>query len=440
MTSSSISNAFRVPSKDIEALIAGQLITVLPQAWMDIGKQFALYLDQPESQTVLIQAWARCEFYQMLDESKPLDILAKLINRSFEELTEVVNQRGHISLAYLRVYLLPQSIEIPANSHSQFIPLLHSLYVSDDLPALSDRDFEVQKQRLLNLEPPESLFEKIERKLEEAEDLRQIESENRKDWIGRIANVGNSSEGNDFEKLVRKGLIELGFSTTNTKFKEFLDPDKCGGAGGLDFYCDTPFAVVGECKATKSEKVPDGAAAQLVKLGFKHLQKGYDSCVKIIMAAGKLTDDAELTAIGNQMNVIRPETLQRLVELKSTHIGAINLLELKSCLEQVPHGESADGKLNDFIKKVQVEIMVRSQLVQTVKEEQEHNQYVSVTEIRSTYNAKYVTDLKQRLDDPVVKEILIELSSPLAGYLGRVEENGKKCDRFYYLRDLPCNT
>jgi len=24
----------------------------------------------------------------------------------------------------------------------------------------------------------------------------------------------------------------------------------------------------------------------------------------------------------------------------------------------------------------------------------------------------------------------------LAGYLGRVEENGKKCDRFYYLRDL----
>jgi hypothetical protein len=30
-----------------------------------------------------------------------------------------------------------------------------------------------------------------------------------------------------------------------------------------------------------------------------------------------------------------------------------------------------------------------------------------------------------------------ELSSALAGYLGRVEEAGKKCDRFYYLRDLP---
>ena len=31
----------------------------------------------------------------------------------------------------------------------------------------------------------------------------------------------------------------------------------------------------------------------------------------------------------------------------------------------------------------------------------------------------------------------IKLSSPLAGYLGRVEEGGKKGDRFYYLRDLP---
>ncbi len=38
-----------------------------------------------------------------------------------------------------------------------------------------------------------------------------------------------------------------------------------------------------------------------------------------------------------------------------------------------------------------------------------------------------------------VKESGIKLSSPLVGYLGRVEENGKKCDRFYYLRDLPCD-
>ncbi|MFO0542428.1 MAG: DUF1802 domain-containing protein, partial [Pseudanabaena sp.] len=72
-----------------------------------------------------------------------------------------------------------------------------------------------------------------------------------------------------------------------------------------------------------------------------------------------------------------------------------------------------------------------------VKEEQDGNQYVSVTEIRSTYNAKYVRYPQLRLDDSVVKDLLIELSSPLAGYLGRVEADGKQCDRFYYLRDLP---
>jgi|JFJP01.1.fsa_nt_gi mRNA interferase MazF len=35
-----------------------------------------------------------------------------------------------------------------------------------------------------------------------------------------------------------------------------------------------------------------------------------------------------------------------------------------------------------------------------------------------------------------VKESGIELSSPLAGYLGRVKGDGEKGDRFYYLRDL----
>jgi hypothetical protein len=113
---------------------------------------------------------------------------------------------------------------------------------------------------------------------------------------------------------------------------------------------------------------------------------------------------------------------------------------LKSCLEAQPFGESANSKLLDFIQKVESEIRLRSHIVQTVKEEQDGNQYVSVTEIRSTYNAKYVTDPKQKLIDSVVKDLLIELSSPLAGHLGRVEENGKKCDRFYYLRDLPCDT
>jgi hypothetical protein len=34
------------------------------------------------------------------------------------------------------------------------------------------------------------------------------------------------------------------------------------------------------------------------------------------MAAGQLTADVDQTAIGNEMNVLRPETLERLIKLK----------------------------------------------------------------------------------------------------------------------------
>ena len=147
------------------------------------------------------------------------------------------------------------------------------------------------------------------------------------------------------------------------------------------------------------------------------------------------------------MNVLRPETLERLVQLKARHDGSINLQELKNRLTQnpldiedktqTPFGVESDQRINAYVDEVEQELKLRSQIVQTVKEEQDGNQYVSVTEIRSTYNAKYVRYPQLRLDDSVVKDLLIELSSPLAGYLGRVEEDGKKCDRFYYLRDLP---
>jgi len=37
-------------------------------------------------------------------------------------------------------------------------------------------------------------------------------------------------------------------------------------------------------------------------------------------------------------------------------------------------------------------------------------------------------------------QIIKMISSPLAGYLGRDKSDGGKGDRFYYLRDLPCDT
>lgn len=63
------------------------------------------------------------------------------------------------------------------------------------------------------------------------------------------------------------------------------------------------------------------------------------------------------------------------------------------------------------------------------------HQSFTVTEIRVHYNVTH----NPRLNDEVAHDLLIELSSPLTGYLGRIKGSDWKSDRFYFLRDLPIN-
>jgi hypothetical protein len=253
-------------------------------------------------------------------------------------------------------------------------------------------------------------------------------------WVQKIADVGNSSDGHTFEKLVRKSLIELGFNNSTSKLQASLDPNATGGAGGLDFYADIPYQIVGECKASKNDKVPDGTAAQLIKLGYKHLQQKYERCIKLIVAAGELTSAAQLTAVGNKINIIRPETLQRLVELQVQHRKCVDLLKLKEYLQQEPFG-LADDKVNNYINKVRQVIKVRSHIVEAVKQLGEVGSEHPIVAIRVQYNAVFAKEQSSKLDDLSVHNLLIELSSPLTGYLGR-KKGSDGSDRFYYLRDL----
>jgi hypothetical protein len=509
----SLPTALCLPVPDIEALIQGQTIAVLPEIFLRPGQRFYLYpveistveidkhyrtnflpiaktawkkfhkpgillqpqqlnlietdqqLQLPLSQNnVLIKSWAKCELCRTLDKTESLDILSQLTIWKQERFDEILQNRPHFFLAYLRVYHLDKPLEIPAIPNIQeklgkFAPLPNNISVSEAKPVLSDQVFNQRKQQLENRQTP------LHPELEELQSLllpiannnpaaQQLEQEIRVflgwnnqrvkhtldpdlTWIKNIAKVGNSSDGNEFEKLVRKSLIKLGFSSSNTNTKANLDSDKLGGAGGLDFYCEYPYPVIGECKATKTEKVVDSTVAQLVKLGLKHLQEEYNSCIKIIMAAGKLATDTEKTAQGNKMNVIRPETLQKLVTLKAKHPGSIDLLNLKQDLEKKPFGEEADDKINKYIDKVEQEIKLRSHIIQVVKEMTQLNNQnnVTVIEIRTYYNAIY----KSNLTNEIVQEILIELSSPLTGYLGRIKEDDWTKDRFYYLRDLAIN-
>jgi hypothetical protein len=479
-----INTALCLPAPDAEALIRGNIITVLSQTFISPGKQFAIYpsdgsgnllpsqkhyqsrfllfvesaFSSLNPDLVATRNWARCELCQVLTDPQALQAISKLTIWSLDALSEIVLQRGQVFLAYLRVYLLSNPIEISPSTSGQFIGL-SPIYTDESNPVLSDRTFAQRRHQLENLLPPQHPeLEELQTEIFLSSELSSsdkllldndlklylgwsqsnpaVQTDTDLDWIKRIAEVGNSSDGNEFERLVRKGFIKLGFSNSgnNENLRDSLNPEKVGGAGGLDFYCDTPYSLVGECKATKTDKVPDGTAAQLVKLGYKHLQRQYNRCIKIIMAAGELTEDAELTASGNEMNVIRPETLQRLVELKAKYPGSIDLLALKPCLAEEPFGEAADGKLNRYIDTAWSNIKLRSHLIQLVKKA---NREVGIEYLSGSFDSSNSPSPIFNLQD--MHEILVELSSTLTGYLGREKGSDWRSDRFYFLRDLPCD-
>ncbi|MBE9129162.1 MULTISPECIES: DUF1802 family protein [unclassified Coleofasciculus] len=479
-----LQTALCLPAPDIEALIQGRSIAALPRIFVNPGREFALYpsetssnalpteqyyrsnflpaaqksLAELGSETVVIKAWAKCELCQVLDESEPLDFLSKLTVWTKEALEQTRLQRGHIFLAYLRVYRLPQPVEIPVNPNPRFVPLPQPLTITQATPVLSNTFFEQRCRQMQERQPPQYIeLEELQSAIaslsdtnlaakELDQDIRiflgwnSSESVGRLDsdlvWIKTIAEVGNSSNGHEFEKLVRKSLLKLGFTNSRNDPKASLDPEATGGAGGLDFYCELPYPVVGECKSTKTERVPDGTPAQLIKLGYKHLQDHFNQCLKLIVAAGELTKPALKTAEGNKISVIRPETLQRLVELQAQHQGSIELLKLKACLQEA-YG-LADDKIEQYIVQVYQDIAVRSHIVRLVKNYLENTGFERAS-VDSLHGAYVSSTPPQSLKPQELHEILIELSSPLTGYLGRRKGENWRSDRFYFLRDLPIN-
>ena len=484
---STVSIALNFPAPEVEALMQGRMIVANSRTFIAPGRIFALNpsalsiflpiediyhasflsiaktaLEDFNSRPVAIKAWAVCELCQILDNSTHLDAVAKLTVWTVEALKEFLSRQQRIFLTYLRVYRFPEQIEFHTYSRSQFVNLPNSLDTSKTSPVLESHIFNQRKQQLIELRLPahlelEELITAIASLIPPTPAAQTLCQEVKAligwslegsyglvdsdlGWIRELVNIGNSSDGYAFEKLVRKSLIKLGFTNSQNNS---LDPEATGGAGGLDVYCDAPFSLVGECKASRYENVPNGVAAQLINLGNTHLGRVcFDHAIKVIFSAGRLTSAAQKAAVENQMNIIRPETLQRLVELKAHHPGSINLLELKPCLQKAPFGEEADDKVNQYIDRIWQELKVRSRIIQVVKElsesDPERKQF-EVVEIRVHYNATAARVSGNVLDNQTVHELLIELASPFAGYLGRLQGMSLPSDRFYYLRDLVVN-
>ncbi|MBD2137122.1 DUF1802 family protein [Anabaena sp. FACHB-1237] len=422
-------------------------------------KQLQLPLSQ---NNVLIKAWARCEFCRTLDKTEPLDILSQLTIWKAERFEEILQKHPHFFLAYLRVHHLDKPLEIPSIPNIQqklgkFAPLPHNISVSESKPLLSDQIFIQRKQQLQNRQPP------LHPELEELQGVllpmaknnpavQLLEQEIRVflgwsnqpgknsldpdlSWIKTIAPLGNRSiefeekksnyqAGTDFENISRQSLEFLGFQVENA-YK--------GGAGGLDLYCSQPYPLVCECKAGRS--ITDRAVEELDRIGKRHLQENYLQAVRLIIGPGEPTKQLKETLIKSaklsQTSVIKAMTLQKLVELKAKYPGAIDLMELKQYLEP----GQIDDKINEYIDQVKKEIKLRSHIIQVVKKhlEKTDSKDAKVSELITAY---LYQDPPQNLDDQELYNILIELSSPLTGYLGRIKADSWQNEHFYYLRDL----
>ncbi|MBD2692749.1 DUF1802 family protein [Anabaena catenula] len=485
-----IDQAICLPAPDIEALIQGRIITVIPRMFIDPGRQFALYpvdtskitlsiqqyyrasflpsaqtaIKQVNSDKVLIKAWAKCELCQIPDRTKPLDILSQLTIWKPETFEEILQKQPHFFLAYLRVYHLHEPYEIPAIPNIQdklgkFVGL-PNISASEAKPVLSDHIFTRRKRQLENLEPP--LYPELE-ELQSA--LSQIANNNPAaqqletqikvflgwsnaptintlnsdlDWIKTIAALGDRSieleekksnyqAGTDFENISRQSLDFLGFKVENA-YK--------GGAGGLDLYCSQPYPLVCECKAGRS--IPDRAVEELDRIGKRHLQENYLQAVRLIIGPGEptkqLRQSLQKSAKISKTSIIKAMTLQKLVELKAKYPGAINLIELQKYLEP----GQIDDKINEYIDKIEKDIKLRSHIIQLVKKHLEKTGDKDA-QVGNLCIAYLYDHPPQNLENRELYDILIELSSPLIGYLGRIKASNWENDKFYYLRDLVIN-
>lgn len=471
-----IDSALRLPAPDIEALVQGRVVSAIPRTFINPGRRFALYpcdtainllpveryyssnflpiaqtvLARLGSETVSIKAWARCELCRILNAPESLEALSRLTVWTTEALQQSLTQRQHIFLAYLRIYDLPHPFEVPVQPKGQFIGLPNALTVSETSPVLSDRTFAQRCHQLENLQPPlHPELEELQSAITQLNNpaTQQLDYEIRKllgwssalppkqpdpdlAWIYTINALGTATIGGNFEKgtafeqIVHKSLAFLGFG---------VDPNAKGGAGGMDLYCTTPYPLVGECKAGQS--IPGNTVYELDKLGSIHLgKKIFDTAVKLIIGPGNPTPQLQKSAQEYSISIIHPMTLQKLVELQAKYPGSVNLIKLKPYLE----AGKIDYRIDEYIDKVQREIKLRSQIVQAVKQLFEPgNEHLTVTEIRVQYNAIFAAAPSSKLDDQSVHDSLVELSSPLTGYLGRIKGSAWTSDRFYFLRDLP---
>ncbi len=448
-----LATALRLPHDEWEALTQGRTIAAIPWNFVSLGQSFALCSDEYlETGNTKARFWAKCELCQSVDCPDPLDIVSKLTVWTEQVLASKLAERSFFFLAYLRVYELPEPVDVLRASKGDFLPLKVPVRTQHSLPVLSDRIFAQRKRQLENLEAPEhpeieALHDAIAQlairnstanilKQQITEFLGWSEPKPLETfdlaWASTINELATRSKepdddkksnyqaGTDFEIVVRQGLAYLGFK---------VEAEYNGGAGGLDLFCSEPYPLVGECKSGRS--ITDRAVEELDRIGKRHLKDDYLKATRLIIGPGAPTKNLKESALISKTSILSAMTFQRLVELQAKYPGSVNLIELKNHLQP---GQS-DEAIEQYISTVLESIRVRSHVVQIVKDCLDKVKKES-TEISALHTAYAWSDPPCSLEMEELYAILLELASPLTGYLGRIKGSDWNRDRFYFLRPL----
>ncbi len=425
-------------------------------------------------------AWAEAGACRVYNVPSDLAAIAKLTAWSESYLKTLVQTRYRIFLLPLRVYRFTRPIElasppVTADKAGYYVDLSIPVSTEDAGPVLDSESFEKRQQQLFDLVPPlHSELEAFQTALVSMResslgamsldrDLRYFLGwscaqetylyDSDLVWIQQIAQTGLHKSSYDFKVLACQSLSKLGFSNFahNPEESTVSADDLTDGltihstdnaiadrSQSTVFFCDQPYALIGKCKAGARGRVASALTVRLIHFGQAYLSPlQYERSVKLIVAAGAPNNLATQAAQENQMNVIHPNTLQRLTELQAQHPGSIDLLKLKPCLQAAPFGEAADAKINQFIDDILQQLARRAALIRVVKRclINVNEESVAVADIYAVCEASESNEALEHVTQAEIYEILIELSSPLVGCLGRLKDNEGR-DRFYFLREL----
>ncbi|MEM6449602.1 MAG: DUF1802 family protein [Cyanobacteria bacterium P01_D01_bin.105] len=492
MSTSALSTALCLPALDIEALLQGRTIAAISDTFRNPARFLLLPTDLPlqpgqlearyqaqflssfkatytsveDPDTVMIQAWARCGTCRIFSDRDDLAALSTLTAWTPAHLQQLVQEKHKIFLLFLKVHRFAEPLKLimprvtPDKMHT-YIRVPGTWSDQGALSLLDDETFVKRQTQLIKLSPPQyPELQALQRALVfEREyslgamaldrDIRYFLGWSRPEetqlydsdlsWIQQVAAAGLESDELEFKELVRRCLVKLGFGHTHqphqTETRRTLEQSVT--AENLGICYEAPYPVIAICQTSKDSSVSNLVAEQAIQLGNAPSgSASLTSTAKIIVAAGPLTEHAQKAAKGDEINVIRPKTLQKLTEMKARYPGSIDLLKLKTCLQSVPHGEAADEKVNQFIEEISQQIKIRAAVIQAVKLGLERTEQSRIgTNTVCTLYASLPDVSLPRLSVHEVKNILIELSSPVAGYLGCDHtDNGKAL--FYFLREL----